>query len=88
MKGSFFSVLSDAPATGHLSGVSGGPVFWSTADHFGLVGFVYEGDQTGPSNDMIQHPRVRFFVEPCHYHEFSRWTGRTARGARGADYAG
>ena len=68
----------------NLSGVSGGPVFWSTADHFGLVGFVYEGDQTGPADDMIQRPRVRFFVETCDYHEFSRWTEelRTARAGR------
>jgi hypothetical protein len=80
----FLSILPDAPATGHLSGVSGGPVFWSTADHFGLVGFVYEGDQTGPADDMIQRPRVRFFVETCDYHEFSRWTEelRTARAER------
>jgi len=80
----FLSILSDAPATGHLSGISGGPVFWSTADHFGLVGFVYEGDQTGPADDMIERPRVRFFVETCDYHEFARWTEelRTARAGR------
>lgn len=80
----FLSILSDAPATGDLSGMSGGPVFWSTADDFGLVGFVYEGDQTGVANDMIQHPRIRFFVETCDYHEFSRWTEelRAARTGR------
>ena len=80
----FLSVLADAPATGHLSGMSGGPVFWSTADHFGLIGFIYEGDQTGPADDLIQKPRVRFFVEPCDLHEFGRWVAelKTARAGR------
>ncbi len=69
----FFSALSDAPMVENLSGMSGGPVFWSTADDFGLLGFIYEGSRTGPADDFIQHPRVHFFIDRCDYVEFSRW---------------
>jgi hypothetical protein len=69
----FLSVLNHEPKIGHLSGMSGGPVFWSTADHFGLLGIIYEGNRTGAAEDFIQSPRIHFFVDRCDYDEFSRW---------------
>jgi len=40
--------------------------------------------RSGAADDMIERPRVRFFVEACDYPEFSRWTEelRTARAGR------
>jgi hypothetical protein len=69
----FLSTLNDEPKIGHLSGMSGGPVFWSTADHFGLLGIIYEGSRTSATDDFIQSPRIHFFVDRCDHGEFSRW---------------
>ncbi len=49
------------------------PVFWSTADRFGLLGIIYEGNGTRVADDFIQSPRIHFFVDRCDYDEFSRW---------------
>lgn len=38
----FYSDLDSLPPISKLSGMSGGPVFWSEADRYGLVGFVKE----------------------------------------------
>ena len=43
------------------------------ADHFGLLGIIYEGNRTGAADDLIQSPRIHFFVDRCDYDEFSRW---------------
>lgn len=71
--GQFLSTLGDQPIIAHLSGMSGGPVFWSTADHFGLLGVIYEGSPTGAQDDLIERPRVHYFIERCDSEEFSRW---------------
>jgi hypothetical protein len=63
--------------------MSGGPVFWSTAEVFDLIGFIYEGDQTGLADDFIEQSRARFFVVPCDYYEFSRWVEELQAAASG-----
>ena len=67
------SVLPVAPDIGHLSGMSGGPVFWSTPENFGLIGFIYEGNRTSAAEDVISEPRIHFFVEVCGYQRFGEW---------------
>lgn len=37
-----FSELKEAPAVLDFSGVSGGPIYWSTDDEFGIIGITYE----------------------------------------------
>jgi hypothetical protein len=70
----FYADLNTQPATEHLSGLSGGPVFWSTKDTHGLLGFVYEGSRTTPTDDGIgTSPRVHFLVVPITYRIFSGW---------------
>jgi hypothetical protein len=70
----FLSLLSEVPTTAHLSGMSGGPAFWSEGEKWGLLGFIYEGTPTAPEpNDLYGSPRVQFCLVPCDYQEFSRW---------------
>ncbi len=69
----FFSQLPDAPAIEHLSGMSGGPAFWSTEDRYGLLGFIYEGSRTGAAGDLIETPRIMYSIVPCDHQEFARW---------------
>lgn len=38
-----FSELSNEPAQVDYSGMSGGPIFWSTESSFGIFGIIYEG---------------------------------------------
>lgn len=37
------SELDERPDVGSFSGMSGGPIFWSKSDSYGLMGVVYEG---------------------------------------------
>lgn len=46
-----FSELQKPAHDIEYSGMSGGPIFWSTEDAYGIVGIVYEG---GPSEDLNQ----------------------------------
>jgi hypothetical protein len=43
-----FSELNDPVAHGDFSGMSGGPIFWSTEENYGIFGIIYEG---GPGED-------------------------------------
>lgn len=38
-----FSELSDKPSQTDYSGMSGGPIFWSTEENYGIFGIIYEG---------------------------------------------
>jgi hypothetical protein len=51
-----FSELDEAPLHTDYSGMSGGPIFWSTDKSYGLLGIVYEGG-TGSafSNNRTVH---------------------------------
>ena len=44
----FYSELERLPESGSLSGMSGGPVLWSTDTNFGLLGFVKEAMDVTP----------------------------------------
>jgi hypothetical protein len=39
-----FSELSEPPTHSDFSGMSGGPIFWSTETEYGMLGITYEGD--------------------------------------------
>lgn len=38
-----FSELNGKPVQTDFSGMSGGPIYWSTEDHYGIFGIIYEG---------------------------------------------
>lgn len=38
-----YSELEQKPAQTDYSGMSGGPIFWSTEEHYGMFGVIYEG---------------------------------------------
>jgi hypothetical protein len=72
----FFSEIEAAPEFGSLSGMSGGPVFWSDGEQLGLLGFVKEAldVQPRPGEDSIYSgPRVNFIVQHASYETFGRW---------------
>jgi len=50
-----FSELKVAPKHIDFSGMSGGPIFWSTEESYGIYGIIYEGgvgDQTASGNTI------------------------------------
>jgi hypothetical protein len=59
-----------------LSGMSGGPVFWSDANQFGLLGFVKEALDVAPvaSEGYIWgSPRVSFITQHAPYEKLLTW---------------
>lgn len=38
-----FSEIDNIPENIDYSGMSGGPIFWSTSEHYGMLGIIYEG---------------------------------------------
>jgi hypothetical protein len=72
----FWSELSEWPPTESLSGLSGGPIFWSDGGSFGLLGFVKqaldlrsrEGEDT-----IYDEPRVNFICQRASYETFAEW---------------
>jgi hypothetical protein len=38
-----FSALDEPPNPHEYSGMSGGPIYWSTEDDYGIFGIIYEG---------------------------------------------
>jgi hypothetical protein len=56
----FRSELKEWPATASLSGMSGGPVFWSDADNYGLAGIVVEAIDSSPGESFFNFPMVQF----------------------------
>lgn len=62
----FFSKLPSRPTTESLSGLSGGPTFWSGADSFGLLGFVKQAWDLRPiegEDAIYAEPRVSFICQ-------------------------
>lgn len=47
-------VRREAVAHEQFSGMSGGPIFWSDEDQFGIYGIVYERDAKISANDMAE----------------------------------
>ena len=74
----FFSELEKEPTTGSLSGMSGGPVMWSSEEKFGLLGFVKEAMDTKPKegeDTLYDGPRVHFLCQRVDYALLTEWLG-------------
>ncbi len=72
----FYSELLHAPKTGSLSGMSGGPVMWSTEEEFGLLGFVKEAMDVTPKEgeeSLYEGPRVHFLCQRVDYDVLASW---------------
>ncbi len=72
----FFSQIESQPESGSLSGISGGPAFWSDGDKFGLIGFVKEALDVDPplgEETIYAGPRVNFIVQRASYDTFGTW---------------
>lgn len=52
---SLFSELADRLKEKDYSGMSGGPIFWSTEDDYGLLGIIYEGGAGGSNSSIYVH---------------------------------
>jgi hypothetical protein len=73
----FFSELAEKPAQLSLSGLSGGPVFWSEAESFGLLGFIKEALDVVPKEGeetLYEGPRVNFICQRVDYEMIEAWT--------------
>ena len=72
----FYSELAEELAISSLSGLSGGPVFWSDGQRLGLIGFVKQAlDVNPPEGEDTIHagPRVNFICQRASYDDFGRW---------------
>ena len=80
----FFSEIDANNKIGSLSGMSGGPVFWSDGNQLGLLGFVKEAlDIETPAGEETIHsgPRVNFICQHASYDTFGRWAEYAEREA-------
>lgn len=55
-----FSELSEKPVQADYSGMSGGPIFWSTENSYGIFGIIYEG---GVGSELSEGKSVYVFGE-------------------------
>jgi hypothetical protein len=72
----FFSEIETKPEIGSLSGMSGGPAFWSDEENFGLLGFVVQALDVTPrpgAQNIYAGPRVNFIVQHASYETFGGW---------------
>jgi len=73
-----FENIEDHKGVNVLSGMSGGPLFWSVEDKWGLAGIVTDGGDLKPryqdieDEDDDQH-RINIVAQPLHPDNFSRW---------------
>jgi hypothetical protein len=72
----FYSELPQRPELGSLSGLSGGPVFWSAGAKFGLLGFVKEAMDVTPTEreeSLSGEPRVHFLCQRANIDTLGTW---------------
>jgi hypothetical protein len=72
----FFSELAERPNISSLSGMSGGPVFWSDEHHYGLIGFVKEALDVTPAegeDSIFKEPKVNFICQRVDFEIFQKW---------------
>lgn len=72
----FHSELSTKPSVVSLSGMSGGPVFWSDGTNRGLIGFVKEAlDVTTKEGEQSLHtePKINFICQRVDYAIIKNW---------------
>jgi hypothetical protein len=73
----FLSSIQEQPSTDSLSGLSGGPVFWSDGNAYGLLGFVKEAMDVKPREGeatLYTGPRVHFLCQRADYQTFLEWS--------------
>jgi hypothetical protein len=78
----FFSEIEPKPEIGSLSGMSGGPVFWSDGETLGLLGFVKQALDIEPipgEENIYTTPRVNFLVQHSTYETFGLWAEHALR---------
>jgi hypothetical protein len=78
----FYSEIERAPDVVSLSGMSGGPVFWSDGEQIGLLGFIKEALDVVPpaGNGPVQSPpRVNFITQRASYDTFRHWANYAQR---------
>ncbi|MCB8821920.1 hypothetical protein [Microvirga rosea] len=73
----FYSEVASSRLAGDVSGMSGGPVFWSDGTNFGLLGFVKEAmaDQSAASGLSSVH----FICQRADYQTLADWANYTDR---------
>lgn len=71
----FWSELQNLPPLESLSGMSGGPVFWSDGSRYGLLGFIIEAAELKPKGDetIYPGPRVHFLCQRANYETIEEW---------------
>lgn len=72
----FNSELSEPVECGSLSGLSGGAVFWSTEEHYGLAGIVKEAFDVNPKEgeeSFYTNPKVNFICQRVDHAAMTRW---------------
>jgi hypothetical protein len=71
----FYSELSQAPSVKSLSGMSGGPGFWSEGEAHGLLGLVKEAGATtaGDPEGLFPNANSHFVVERTTYENLREW---------------
>jgi hypothetical protein len=75
-----FSALPDSPGIASFSGMSGGPVYWSSPDEYGLLGLMYEaGPPEPPVGGLAEGPRIQIFAETVTPERFALWVSRVPR---------
>jgi hypothetical protein len=73
----FHSEISERPSVVSLSGMSGGPVFWSDGPNHGLIGFVKEALDVTPKEGeetFYTEPKVNFICQRVDFAILERWT--------------
>jgi hypothetical protein len=78
----FYSEIASRRDVGSLSGMSGGPAFWSDGKKFGLLGFVKEALDIEPcpgEETIYAGPRVNFIVQHATYETFAAWAEHAQR---------
>lgn len=73
----FHSELSEKPGIVSLSGMSGGPVFWSDGTNYGLIGFVKQALDITPKDGedtFYTEPKVNFICQRADFAILERWT--------------
>lgn len=73
MPNSRFSLNSELPIRPDqedYSGMSGGPIFWSTNDNYGIFGIIYEG---GIGSELADGKSIHIYGEQANSQEIIRW---------------
>ncbi len=72
----FLSEINE-PVEIELSGMSGGPVFWSKDEEHGLLGFVKEAHgavANGETESLWSNKHVQYICQRAKYEDLIRWT--------------